>query len=90
VAVGAFVILFGSAYGTISILRPLVARDILGPGSFGAKSGALALPYLAGSATAPFLGSLIWSVGGYELVLNFTLALGVCAVLAYSAVHRLP
>lgn len=74
-----FVILFGSAYGTVSILRPLLARDILGQENFGAKSGALALPYLAGSALAPYLGALLWGVGGYDLMLGavfFMLALG--------------
>lgn len=89
-AIGAFVLLFGSAYGTISILRPLVARDVLGPGSFGAKSGALALPYLAGSATAPYLGSLIWAFGGYDLMLSCTLGLGALALVAHSLLARLP
>ena len=66
----AFVIFFGGAYGTVSILRPLIARDILGQQNFGAKSGALALPYLAGAATAPYLGSVVWGIGGYSLMLN--------------------
>ena len=65
----AFVIFFGSAYGTVSILRPLIARDILGEENFGSKSGALALPYLFGSASAPFLGSIIWAFGGYRVML---------------------
>jgi hypothetical protein len=29
----------------------------------------LALVYLVGSASAPFLGSLFWEWGGYDLVL---------------------
>ena len=66
----AFVILFGGSYGTVSILRPLLAREILGQASFGAKSGALAVPYLAASAAAPFVGALIWSLGGYDLMLG--------------------
>jgi MFS family permease len=64
-----FVILFGGAYGMVSIIRPVIARELLGESQFGAKSGALALVYLAGSASAPFLGSLGWSWGGYRLVL---------------------
>ncbi len=64
-----FVILFGGAYGMVSIIRPVIARELLGERQFGAKSGALALVYLAGSAAAPFLGSLGWSWGGYGLVL---------------------
>ena len=64
-----FVILFGGSYGVVSIIRPVIARDLLGERQFGAKSGALALVYLVGSASAPFLGSLFWGWGGYDLVL---------------------
>lgn len=64
------IVCFGGAYGTISILRPLVARDTLGETHFGAKTGALALPYLASSALAPLIGALIWRVGGYGVLLT--------------------
>ncbi|MEM7563789.1 MAG: MFS transporter [Pseudomonadota bacterium] len=64
-----FVILFGGAYGMVSIIRPVIARELLGENQFGAKSGALAMVYLVGSASAPLLGALVWSIGGYELVL---------------------
>ncbi len=64
-----FVILFGGAYGMVSIIRPVIARELLGESHFGAKSGALALVYLVGSASAPYLGSVFWGLGGYELVL---------------------
>ena len=64
-----FVILFGGAYGMVSIVRPVIARELLGEAQFGAKSGALSLIYLVGSASAPFLGSLGWSWGGYDRVL---------------------
>ncbi len=83
-----FVILFGSAYGTVSILRPLLARDILGESNFGAKSGALALPYLAGSAIAPFLGSLIWSRFGYNFMLIALVGILALGVVSYSFAHR--
>ncbi|PRX33769.1 Sugar phosphate permease [Meinhardsimonia xiamenensis] len=71
----AFVVLFGGAYGTISILRPIIAREVLGGEAFGAKSGALALVYLLGAASAPWLASLVWSLGGYGLVLAALVAL---------------
>ena len=70
-----FVLIFGSAYGTVSILRPVLAREILDGTSFGAKSGALALPFLAGSAVAPYLGSIVWSIGGYTLMLGLAVAI---------------
>lgn len=84
-----FVILFGSAYGTVSILRPLLARDILGESNFGAKSGALALPYLAGSALAPFLGSLIWSRVGYNSMLIIFLVILAIGLACYIFAQKL-
>ena len=87
-----FVVLFASAYGSISILRPLLARLILGGENFGAKSGVIALPYLAGSALSPLLGAVLWSWGGYELMLTvlfgFVLLGGGLYVVAHKTSHR--
>jgi predicted MFS family arabinose efflux permease len=84
-----FVILFGGAYGMVSIIRPLIARELLGERQFGAKSGALALVYLAGSASAPFLGSLGWSWGGYALVLPSLVLLAITGLVLYLLAQRL-
>lgn len=78
-----FVVLFGAAYGMVSIIRPVIARDLLGERQFGAKSGALALVYLAGSASAPFLGSLGWGLGGYALVLPSLIFLALAGLALY-------
>lgn len=79
----AFVVLFGSAHGVVSIIRPVVARDILGGKNFGAKFGAMALFYLIGSAFAPYLGSVVWSLGGYDLVLSTLIAVALVALVLY-------
>ncbi|MCP4469995.1 MAG: MFS transporter [Gammaproteobacteria bacterium] len=84
----AFVILFGGAYGVVSIIRPVIARNLLGERQFGAKSGGLALVYLAGSASAPFLGALVWSSGGYNLVLPGLIVLAVSGLGLYVLAHR--
>ena len=84
-----FVILFGGTYGMVSIIRPLIARDILGEANFGAKSGALALPFLVGSASAPYLGSLVWGIGGYALVLPLLIGLAALGLTLYLIAHRL-
>ena len=84
-----FVILHGCAKGTVSILRPLITRDILGEAHFGAKSGALALPFLAASACAPYLGALIWGVGGCGLMLSLLAVLSGCGVVFYIGAHRM-
>lgn len=84
----AFVVLFGGAYGTVSILRPLLARDILGEANFGAKSGALAVPYLGGVAVSPYLGSLLWERGGYDLMLTVLVALLLLGATLYGLARR--
>lgn len=68
-AIFAAVVLFGAGYGVLSIVRPLVAADYLGRKGFGAKSGALALPYIACGAAAPTVAALLWDFGGYDLTL---------------------
>lgn len=83
-----FVVLFGGAYGTVSIVRPLIARDVLGEENFGAKSGLLAMLYLTGSASAPYLGALAWTMGGYDLVLPGLVLLAILGLLLYLAAHR--
>ncbi|MEM7214734.1 MAG: MFS transporter [Pseudomonadota bacterium] len=86
--IAAFVICFGGAYGVISIIRPLIARDILGDENFGAKSGGLAALYLIGSASAPYLGSLVWRSGGYDLVLSCLMMLAVIGFCLYLIADR--
>lgn len=66
----AFVVLFGGAVGMVSILRPLLARELLGERNYGAKSGALAVIYMSASAGAPYAGALIWGWSGYGTMLE--------------------
>lgn len=91
VLLGAFVLLFGGAYGTVSILRPVLVRELLGQASFGAKSGELALMYLTGSAVSAYLGALLWPLGGYGAMLATLIALTALGALLFSgALGRRP
>ncbi|MEL6766052.1 MAG: MFS transporter [Pseudomonadota bacterium] len=88
---GAFVLLQGSGYGVMSVMRPVRTRELLGERNFGAISGALALPYLLAAAAAPFAGALLWSVGGYDLMLAavaLCLAAGLALYLRASGTDR--
>ncbi len=84
-----FVILYGGGYGMVSIIRPVITRDILGELNFGTKYGVLAMFYLAGFASAPFLGALVWGIGGYDLVLPCLVVVAVAGGILYSASHKL-
>lgn len=73
-----FVVLHGSGYGTVSIMRPVMLREALGGTNFGAISGRMARVYTGATALSPFLGSLLWLIGGYGLALG--LVAGACLV----------
>ncbi len=83
-----FVVLFGSGYGIVSVIRPLIAREILGSDAFGSKSGLLALFYLLGSAVSPFFGAVVWSVGGYQSLLGCLLIFVVIGLTLYRTARR--
>ena len=78
-----FVMLFGSGYGLVSIIRPVIARDILGHANFGVNYGMITLIYMMGSAISPFLGSLIWKYGGYDQLLNWLMFFALFGVALY-------
>jgi MFS family permease len=67
-----FVVLQGAGFGVTSIIRPVVIADCFGRREYGTIAGALALPLTAATALAPTLAALIWTAGGYDLVLAFT------------------
>lgn len=79
----AFVVLHGSGYGILSILRPVVLRDLFGEANFGLLSGVMAVPYLLLFALAPLLGSLLWQAGGYALALAVAGGLALLGLLSY-------
>lgn len=78
-----FVVLQGSGWGVISIMRPVILREIVGETNFGAISGAMAVPYLAAAALSPFLGSLLWEAGGYDLALVTVFVLSLVGLISY-------
>lgn len=83
-----FVVLFGSGYGIVSVIRPLVARETLGSEAFGAKTGMLAMFYLLGSAISPFLGAIIWAVGGYQTLLPLLLLFVFSGLVMYQIARK--
>ncbi|MEF2550550.1 MFS transporter [Aurantimonas sp. A2-1-M11] len=85
----AFVVLQGSGYGVLSIMRPVMTREILGQAHFGAISGAMAVPYLVAYALSPFIGSLLWAAGGYDFALVAVAALTLVGLVCYRVALRL-
>ena len=80
-----FTALQGCGYGAISILRPVLLRETVGDAGFGAISGTMAAVYVSAVALAPFAGSLLWRLGGYELALGAVLAACLAAMICLKA-----
>ena len=80
----------GVFWGMISIARPLMTAQFFGVNFIGAISGLIALPFLFGFSIAPYLGSLIWEFGGYDLVIIVSIScaflsafIALCIILGY-------
>lgn len=84
-----FAILFGGGHGIVSIIRPMLAYEILGKENFGAKSGSLASMFFVGGAIAPYAGSLIWQAGGYDVVLLLLMVLPLVGLVLYLTANRM-
>ena len=83
-----FACLQGAAYGVTSILKPLVVSQTMGMHGFASVSGMLALPYLACFALAPYLGSLLWERGGYDLALMVAGVAALCGIVSLLVLRR--
>ena len=63
------IILQGSGIGVMSIMKPVVSREVMGGKNFGTISGAISVPFFTGAAFSAYLASLLWEQGGYDLVI---------------------
>ncbi len=69
-----FAVLHGLFYGTVSVLRPVVIRETLGPSDFGAVQGTVVRFSLFAFAAAPWLAALLAEAGGYTAVILVCIA----------------
>jgi MFS family permease len=83
-----FVILHGAGYGVTSIVRPVITAELLGRKNFGTISGMLAVPFMFGAACAPTFSALVWSYGGYDMVIKLTMFISAVGLLALLAARR--
>ncbi len=85
-----FVLLQGAGNGVVSIVRPVLIATLLSRRNFGAVSGMAAAAFMAGTAFGPTFGSLIWEIGGYDLVINLAIAMPVVGLVLLLAAARYP
>jgi MFS family permease len=85
-----YILTQGAAAGIASILRPLIAAEVLGRAGFGAIWGVLSIAPLSAQAAAPVLGATILGIAGPQGVVAAALAMAVAAlVLALGVVRRM-
>ncbi|MEM9442530.1 MAG: MFS transporter [Pseudomonadota bacterium] len=76
-----FVALQGAGYGVTSIIRPVFTAEQFGRKNFGTVAGLLAIAFVGGSAAAPTIAALIWTVGGYRMVIGFACVTSIIGLL---------
>ncbi|MEE9315244.1 MAG: MFS transporter [Rhizobiaceae bacterium] len=70
----------GGTWGLVSITKPTIIREMLGQVNFGVISGQLASVFTFGIALAPFFGTFLWGIGGYDLMLVFGFSFAVTGI----------
>ena len=70
----AFAVAQGVGNGVISILRPVVTREVMGDEGFGESAGAVARLSLFAFALAPALGAVLADLFGYGAVIGLCIA----------------
>ncbi len=86
--VAVFVVLHGAAYGTASIVRPVLTAEVLGRRRFGVISGMLAIPFMGGFAIGPTAAALLWEAGGYDLVVGLAAGAALAGLAAVVVAGR--
>jgi MFS family permease len=77
-----FVIFQGAGYGVLSIIRPTVISELLGRKDFGIIAGLVSIGYMGGLAFAPIVASLLWEIGGYDIVIMTLIGVPIIAVMS--------
>lgn len=81
-----YAVVQGAAIGIMTILRPVMIAEIVGPAGYGTIAGAIQIPALVAGAAAPVLGALVLHRFGAEALA--LLSLGLLAA-ALGALRRL-
>lgn len=82
IAVGLFILVFGTSYGARTLARPSILAELFGSTHFGRISSVMAIFLTAAATVAPVGAGLLYDrFGGYDVVLWLMLILAVGAAL---------
>lgn len=82
-----YVVLQGAAMGVMTILRPVLIADVMGPDNYGAVAGAIQVPALLAGAVAPMLGALLLDGPGLWALMAASLGFSLAAAGAMRALR---
>lgn len=74
-AIFAFAVVQGGAIGIMTILRPVLIAEVMGPAGYGAIAGTIQIPALLAGAVAPVLGATVLGAAGVPGMIVLSLAL---------------
>ncbi len=80
VLVFAYTLTQGAAMGIVTILRPAMIAEVMGPEDYGTVAGAIQVPGLVAAALAPMLGALVLDGPGAGALTALSLALALAAL----------
>ncbi|RRH76556.1 MFS transporter [Falsigemmobacter faecalis] len=72
----------GAAFGAMTILRPGLIADVMGPENYGSNAGKILMPTLFAGAMAPMIGAIMLENMGFEALAVLSLMLLTTALLA--------
>lgn len=75
----AYVALQGAAIGIMTILRPVLIADVMGPDNYGAVAGTIQVPALLAGALAPMIGALLLEGPGIWALMAASVGLSLAA-----------
>ena len=76
----------GAAFGAMTILRPGLIADVMGPENYGSNAGKILMPTLFAGAMAPMIGAIMLENMGFEALALLSILL-LCTALF--SLHRL-
>ncbi len=83
VLLGLFVVIYGTGFGLITIVRATTPADLFGQEEYGALNGALAAPSMVARAVGPLVISMVVTAWGYDSAVAVMVGMISVSALAY-------
>jgi len=72
----------------MTILRPVLIADVLGPKDYGTIAGVIQIPPLLASAAAPLIGALVLEGPGVGALLALSFGIAIASLIGVWGIQR--